>query len=69
MTLPDDVKAAMKAVRDERERRLANTPPASVEPPPTSEESRELFIARHFIALFFTLIAAAVALVAWYFHG
>lgn len=45
------------------------TPPASVQSPPTSEERRELWIARHFVALFFGLIAAAVALVAWYFHG
>jgi hypothetical protein len=46
-----------------------DTPPASVEPPPTAEESRDLFIARHFVALLFGVILAAAALVAWYFHG
>ena len=39
-----------------------DTPPVSVEPPPTDEEERELWIARHFPTLFALVVIALLAL-------
>jgi hypothetical protein len=45
------------------------TPDAHNEPGPTSEEKRELFIARHFPLLFGALVTGGLALLAWFVRG